>query len=64
MLTTKKNRAMNTGGMTAVMSLGMARNARPAMEMTSRANPACRGRIVLRRRLVGRLVVSTVAVTS
>ena len=45
MFTMKKNRAMNTGGITTAMSRGTARSARPAMEARSRKTPAGRARI-------------------
>src|SRR5436305_4142088 len=47
MFTTKKNRAMNTGGTIASRSRGMARSARPAMAVTSRTKPAWPARMVL-----------------
>ena len=40
MLTTKKNRAMKIGGITASRSRGTARRARPAMAVMSDVRPA------------------------
>ncbi len=61
MFTTKKKSAMNTGGMIASSSRGRARNARPAMVITSRPKPACRGRMALAC-IVGGVVVETVVI--
>ena len=61
MFTTKKNSAMNTGGMTASRSRGTARSARPAMVITSWTKPAGRGRMALAR-IAGTVVVETVLI--
>ena len=60
MFTTKKNSAMNTGGITAAGSRGTARSARPAMEVRSCQNPA--GRALITSRQAGRAMVSVRAV--